>query len=146
MNHPTPPLIWLGDKHGIFHYETVEAVQHAPLYLVTAGFFHNLQLLDVTGTAWMATLKQKPEIPFLARLFDSRRIINIDLDFKKIGVEDLEPFKAKLITQYKRYPGGFSKQFIDRQTIISGIQKSISMAALFHFIAETVSQDARLSR
>ena len=141
MTNPTPPLIWLGEKRGISYYKTLEATQRTPQYLVVIGFYRRLRLFDVTGIVWQATLRQKPKIPFLTRFFDSKRIIQIDLNFEEVGIEDLESFKTKLIDQYNRYPMGFTKQFDNKQAIIKGIQTSSSMDVLFDFIAKTISDD-----
>ncbi len=141
QNQPTTPLIWLGEKRGILYFEDLAAAQQARLYLVNMGFYNKLQLFSVSGEIWQAKLCKKPKVPFWARLFDGKRLVNIELSFEPIGNTGLTQFKKSLADQYKKYPKDFTLRFDDGDQILAGIDQAASLQDLFTFIRHTI--DAR---
>lgn len=141
---PKFPVIWLGSKCGVMHFNKIEELNTTDLMFFGPLLFEGDSIIDATGQEWGLTLNTKPQINFFQRikaLAGSHVETTVDYGFSKLSLFDLNSLKARLIKQSENDTGDLMWQFIEHDEIVEGVTSSMSITSLFQFIENKVCSE-----
>ena len=139
--NPNFPIIWLGDKCGLMHFQEQDAFFTTDLTFWGPLTFDCGSVVCSDGIEWSISVSKKEKSPMgkrlkalMGRLVHAR----VEYEYSKAGKLGLEELKSRLIKQSENDPGDLMWQFVEHEDIVNGVMAARDINELFDFLRDSV--------
>ncbi|MDH3620578.1 MAG: hypothetical protein OER91_06795 [Gammaproteobacteria bacterium] len=139
--NPKYPVIWLGDKCGLMHFQDQDAFFTTDLMFWGALTFDWGSVVCSDSIEWSISVSKKEKVSLGKRLKAlAGHLVHtrVEYDYSKIDELSLEDLKSRLIRQSENDPGDVMWQFVEHEDIVKGVMTARSVDELFDFLRDSV--------